>query len=86
MKKMIKPTFCFALAVAAIAGIGFFAVPDDAEAILTCPPCYVPEGASGWSQYGSCVGGDPQSPVAYRQYKNNRSGQICRAQYPFADI
>ena len=51
-----------------------------------CPLCYVPSGASGWSIYGSCIGGPAHCPVYYKTYRNNYTGQICRAQFGTANI
>ncbi len=66
-------------------GLGF-AIAPVAEAGGPCPPCYVPDGASGWSQYGSCIGGPEHCPVYYKTYRNNYTGQICRGQFGIANI
>ncbi|MEM9595134.1 MAG: hypothetical protein AAGD06_12760 [Acidobacteriota bacterium] len=85
MKKLFKSAFVLSLAVVFAFGLSLASAPD-ADALLNCPPCYVPNGASGWSQYGSCIGGMVHCPLSYRTYKNNRSGQICRAQDPVAPL
>jgi len=85
MKNLLKTAFCLSLAAVFLLGIGLVLAPE-AQAGSTCPPCYVPPGASGWSQYGSCIGGPAHCPVAYRTYRNDYSGQICRDKFPFANI
>lgn len=85
MKTMLKTAFCLAVALVLTLGITFLTAPQ-ADAGGPCPPCYVPDGASGWSQYGGCIGGPAHCPVYYHTYKNNRTGQICRGQFGVANI
>ena len=85
MKKLLKVAFCFSLVAVFVLGITLVTAPE-AQAGSTCPPCYVPEGASGWTQYGSCIGGPAHCPEYYRTYRNNYTGQICRGQYPIANV
>ena len=79
MKKLYRSVFLLALVAVLAVGISL-AITPAAEAGGSCPPCYVPDGASGWSQYGSCIGGPKHSPIYYKTYRNNYTGQICRAQ------
>ncbi|MDA8021099.1 MAG: hypothetical protein MPN21_26985 [Thermoanaerobaculia bacterium] len=79
MKSILRTVFCLALASAFVLGLSLVVAPD-VEAGATCPPCYVPSGASGWSTYGSCIGGPKHCPAMYTTYRNNFSGQICRGQ------
>lgn len=80
MKKLIQSAFLVALAAVFVLGLSLVVTPE-AEAGFGCPPCYVPPGASGWSQYGSCTDfSDPHCPIDYRTYRNNYTGQICRGQ------
>ena len=85
MKKLLKSAFFLSLMAVMVFGITLVATPT-AEAGGPCPPCYVPTGASGWAQYGSCIGGPSHCPLYYRTYRNVYSGQICRAQIAVAPI
>ena len=83
--KLLKSAFCLSLVAVALLGISLVTTPE-AQAGGTCPPCYVPAGASGWTQYGSCIDGPVHCPLYYRTYKNDYSGQICRGQFAIANI
>ena len=87
MKTVLKTAFCLAIAFALTLGVTLLTAPE-AEAGGTCPPCYVPQGASGWVQYGSCIGGpDPiHCPIYYKTYRNTYTGQICQGQFGIANI
>ena len=86
MKNALKVMVCFAVAAVLTFGISLVNAPDAEAITLTCPPCYVPDGASGWTQVGSCIGGPSHCPVSYRTYRNNYTGQICRGQFGVANI
>ena len=86
MKNFARLSFCLLLAAICVVGASLTFAPD-AQAGSGCPPCYVPSGASGWTQYGSCTDySDPHCPLAYRTYQNNYTGQICRGQNPVAPV
>ena len=88
MKKIFRPAFSLVLSVVFIAGV-LVAVAPEADALpsLGCPPCYVPSGVGGWTLYGSCDDySDPHCPLLYRLYRNDYTGQMCRGQFPIANI
>lgn len=85
MKKLLKTLFVLCLAAVFTVGLGLVNAPD-ASAGQSCPLCYVPAGASGWTQVGSCIGGPAHCPEYYRLYENDYTGQLCRGQFPIGNI
>lgn len=85
MKAALKSVFCLSLMFVAIFGLTLVTAPD-AQAGAACPLCYVPAGASGWTEIGGCIGGPSHCPVYYRLYRNNYTGQECRGQFGVANI
>ncbi|MEM1204827.1 MAG: hypothetical protein AAGN66_16480 [Acidobacteriota bacterium] len=79
MQKLFKSAFVLSLAAVFAFGLSLVSAPD-ADALLNCPPCYVPNGALGWVQVGSCNGGPAHCPARYRTYRNTYTDQVCRGE------
>lgn len=85
-KNLLKTIFGVALAAVFLLGLSTV-MTTPAEAVGgACPPCYVPDGAPGWTQVGSCVYGPPHCPSAYKLYRNDYTSQLCRGQFGVANL
>lgn len=80
MRTYFRSAMILILAASFVVGLSLTLAPG-AQAGGACPPCYVPPGANGWVQYGSCTDySDPHCPLAVRTFRNTHTGQICRGQ------